>query len=71
MRSNVFIVLSEVSVLIRRQQIAPKFSILSFGDSKVKRKAQSIADTFKDAIKDVVHAEGFNSSRIQIMEIVF
>ena len=57
MRSHVFIVVSEVSVLIRRQQIAPKFFIFSFGDSEVKRKAQRIAETFKDAIKDVVHAE--------------
>ena len=57
MRSHVFIVLSEVSVLIRRKQIAPKFSIFSFGGSEVKRKAQRIAETFKDAIKDVVHGE--------------
>ena len=67
MRSHVFIVLSEVSVLIRWQQIAPKFSIFS----EVERKAQRIAETFKDAIKDVVHGEWFNSSHIQIMELVF
>ena len=57
MRSHVFIVLSEVSVLIRRQQIAPKFSIFSFRGSEVERKAQKMAETFKDAIKDVVHGE--------------
>ena len=71
MRSHVFIVLSEVSVLIRWQQIAPKFSIFSFQGSEVERKAQRIAETFKDAIKDVVHGVWFNSSHIQIMELVF
>ena len=55
--SHVFIVLAEVSVLIRRQQIAPKSSIFSFRGSEVKRKAERIAETFKDAIKDVVHGE--------------
>ena len=71
MRSHVFIVFSEVSVLIRWQQIAPKVSILSFRGSEVERKAQRIAETFKDAIKDVVHVKWFNSSHIQIMELVF
>ena len=70
MRSHVFIVLSEVSVPIRRQQIAPKFSIFSFGGGQVKRKAGRTAKAFKDAIKDVVHGECSNSSHIQIMELV-
>ena len=71
MRSHVFFVLSEFSVPIWWQQIAPKFSILFFGGSEVKRKARRIAETFKDAIKDVVHVEWFNSSHIQVMELVF
>lgn len=70
MRSHVFIVLSEVSVLITRQQIAPKFSTLSFGGSEVKRKAPRIAEAFKNAVKDVVHGGCSNSSHIQVMELV-
>ena len=70
-RSHVFFVLSNVSVLIRWQQIAPKFSILSFGGSKVNGKAPRIAETFKDAIKDVVHGGCSNLSHIQVMELVF
>ena len=70
MRSGVFIVLSEVSVLIRREQIAPKFSILSFGGSAVNGKARRIAETFKDAIKDVVHDGCSNLSYIQVMQLV-
>jgi len=70
MRSHVFIVLSEVSVSIRRQQIAPKFSIFSFGGGQIERKTGRTAKAFKDAIKDVVHGECSNSSHIQVMEIV-
>jgi len=51
MWSHIFI------ALIRRQQIAPKFSIFSFGGDQDKRKAQRATEAFKDAIKDVVHGE--------------
>ena len=70
MRSHVLIVLSEVSVPIKRQQIAPKFSIFSFGGGQIERQTGGTAKAFKDAIKDVAHGECSNSSHIQIMELV-
>ena len=70
MRSHVFIVLPEVSVPIRRQQIAPKFPIFSFGGGQIEGKTGRTAKAFKDAFKDVVHGECSNSSHIQMMELV-
>ena len=71
MRSLVSFVLCEVSVLIRRQQLTPKFSVVSFKGGQVQRKTQRIAATFEGAIKDIIHGEYSNYGHIQIMELVF
>ena len=64
-------VLCKVSVLIRRQQLTPKFFFGSFGGGQIHRKTQRIAETFKGAIKDIVLDEFSNSWHIQITDLVF
>ena len=72
MRTHVLaVVLGVGTVLIRRQQFAPKLSICSSRGGHVYWKAQGISDTFKCAIKHVVRGEHSNSSYVQIMEFFF
>ena len=71
MRSLVFFIFLGVFVYLRRQQLAPKLSIGSFGRGQVNREARRIAEAFKGAVRDVVHCECSNVRHIQIMELVF
>ena len=66
-----FLVVFGISVFIRRQQLAPKFSFGSFGGGHVHRKTRRIAEAFKGAIKDIVHGEWSNSGHIQVVELIF
>jgi len=71
MRTLIYFVLLEGSVFIGRQQLAPKFTVSSFGGGHVIRKARRIAEAFKGAVKDAVHGESSNSWHIQITTFVF
>lgn len=71
MWSHIFLVFCRVSVFVRRQKLAAKFSIEFFGDGQVNWKARRIANAFKGTTKRVVHVKCPNSSNIQIMELIF
>jgi len=63
-------VIQGVSVSIRRQQLAPKFSIGIFGGGQIDRQAIRIPEAFKGTVKVAICCRGSNSSRIQVMELV-
>ena len=70
MRSLISFVLWQVSVLVRRQQLAPKFSVSSFQGGQVYRKTQGVANAFQDTIKVVVSRWCSNCWHFQIMKLI-
>ena len=71
MPSLVFFEVPNVSVLVRRQQLAPKFSVGCFGGGQIDRKAQRIAEAFQGTIKVVKSGKCSKSGHIQIMELLY
>ena len=70
MRALISFELCGVSVSIRRQQLAPKFSMDSFGGGQIHRKTQQIAETFKRTVKRIWHCYCSNSRHIQTVEFI-
>ena len=70
MRALISFELCGVSVSIRRQQLAPKFSMDSFGGGQINRKTQQIAKTFKRTVKRIWHCYCSNSRHIQTVEFI-
>ena len=70
MGSFVFSVIQRVSVSVRRQQLAPKFSIDVFGGGQVDGQAKRVPEAFKGTVKVVICFRRSNSSYIQVMELV-
>ena len=68
--SLVFSVIQGVSVFIRRQQLAPKFSIGVFVWGHVDREAKRVPEAFKGTVKVALCCRRSNSSCIQLMELV-
>ena len=70
MVSLVFSVIQGVFVSVRRQQLAPKFTIGVLGGGQVDRQAKRVSEAFKGAVKVVNYCRVSNSRSIQVMELI-
>ena len=70
MGSRVFSVIQGVFVSVRRQQLAPKFSIGVFGGGQIDRLTERVPEAFKGTIKVAKCCCRCNSTRIQVMELI-
>ena len=70
MGSLAFSVIQGASLSVRRQQLAPQFSIGVFERGQVDRQAKRVPEAFEGTFKVVICCRRCNSSRIQVMELV-
>ena len=70
MGNLVVFVIQGVSVPVRRQQLAPEFSIGVFGGGQVDRLTERVPEAFKGTIKVTICSCRCKSSRIQVMELI-